>query len=158
MTVCMRCGRVLTTTTSQRLGYGPVCWAKVGAYQQDAVVKLPFDRRTMDVTCRRSPNGIAFNIPHVLVVHSPTGMEWGYEGSGPADFALNILYQFTRNKRFALEWYQDFKREFVATIPYEGGTISGARILRWIKSRRGLKPAQALLLPMEDWEDDYSSV
>lgn len=28
---------------------------------------------------------------HHLVVHSPTGFEWGYHGSGPADLALSIL-------------------------------------------------------------------
>lgn len=26
-----------------------------------------------------------------IVYHSPTGFEWGYPGSGPADLALNIL-------------------------------------------------------------------
>lgn len=26
-----------------------------------------------------------------IVYHSPTGFEWGYAGSGPADLALNIL-------------------------------------------------------------------
>lgn len=28
---------------------------------------------------------------HRIVYHSPTGFEWGYAGSGPADLALNIL-------------------------------------------------------------------
>ena len=31
------------------------------------------------------------NVPHLVVHHSPTGYEWGYGGSGPADLALNIL-------------------------------------------------------------------
>jgi hypothetical protein len=35
--------------------------------------------------------GIWTNVPHLCIDHSPTGYEWGYEGSGPADLALNIV-------------------------------------------------------------------
>jgi hypothetical protein len=37
-----------------------------------------------------APDGRKWELPHV-VYHSPTGMEWGYAGSGPADLALSIL-------------------------------------------------------------------
>lgn len=30
------------------------------------------------------------NVPQRIVYHSPTGFEWGYGGSGPADLALNL--------------------------------------------------------------------
>jgi hypothetical protein len=72
-------------------------------------------------------------------VHSPTGLEWGYGGSGPADTALAILldatgesdllprsaFRFPLSKRAwaALErtrsyvLYQRFKWEFVARLP-----------------------------------------
>lgn len=31
------------------------------------------------------------NVPWLVIDHSPTGFEWGFDGSGPADLALNIL-------------------------------------------------------------------
>ena len=74
-------------------------------------------------------------------------MEWGYGGSGPADFALNILYRFTQDKRFAEAWHQVFKCEFVASLPRQGGTIRGKRIVKWINQRRGLENAKSMLLP-----------
>lgn len=33
---------------------------------------------------------VATNVEHKVVYHSPTGFEWGYGGSGPADLALNL--------------------------------------------------------------------
>lgn len=45
-----------------------------------------------DVTCTRDANGTAVcSIPQRHIHHSPTGFEFGYGGSGPADLALNIL-------------------------------------------------------------------
>lgn len=61
--------------------------------------------------------------------HSPTGMSWGYSGSGPADLALSILADHfgELQEQHALydrgNWphplhsrtlYQDFKRDFVS--------------------------------------------
>ncbi len=31
------------------------------------------------------------NLPHTIDWHSPSGFEWGYSGSGPAELALNLL-------------------------------------------------------------------
>ena len=56
---------------------------------------LPFDPARMDIACRRDPDGTRhFNIRQAIVHHSPTGMEWGHGGSGPADLALNVLALF----------------------------------------------------------------
>lgn len=41
--------------------------------------------------------------------HSPTGFEWGYGGSGPAQLALAILADHFGNDDSAQELYQDFK-------------------------------------------------
>jgi hypothetical protein len=38
-----------------------------------------------------TPAGDRWTLEQRLVYHSPTGMEFGYGGSGPADLALNIL-------------------------------------------------------------------
>lgn len=44
---------------------------------------------------------------------SPTGFEWGYCGSGPAQLALGILLE-EFDEAMALRHYQRFKREIVA--------------------------------------------
>jgi hypothetical protein len=51
--------------------------------------------------------------------HSPDGFSWGYNGSGPAQFALAILYQETGDKNFALKHYQNFKQSFIAGLKGE---------------------------------------
>lgn len=48
--------------------------------------------------------------------HSPTGFEWGYEGSGPAQLALAILAEATGDKDYTLAHYQAFKRAYVASL------------------------------------------
>lgn len=153
MIYCNRCGRELTDPASRKAGYGPACLAEMksgkvsGNRSSDAVAKLPFSTDTMDIVCRRGADGAVFNIPQALVLHSPTGMGWGYAGSGAADFALNILYRFTQDRRFSEEWHQAFKAEFVASMPERGGVIKGATINAWIRRRRGYEHAKSLLLP-----------
>jgi hypothetical protein len=52
--------------------------------------------------------------------HSPTGFEWGYAGSGPAQLALALLMAHLGNEARALELYQRFKFHVVAGLPREG--------------------------------------
>jgi len=51
-----------------------------------------------------------------LANHSPTGFEWGYPGSGPAQLALAILADCVGDE-LALRHYQDFKRLIVSGLP-----------------------------------------
>ena len=52
-----------------------------------------------------------------IVNHSPTGFEWGYGGSGPAQLAFAILYDhYSENETRALTDYQNFKSKFVSRI------------------------------------------
>lgn len=48
-----------------------------------------------------------------VVNHSPTGFNWGYCGSGPAQLALAILLDYTGDPEAALASYQGFKFQFV---------------------------------------------
>lgn len=50
-----------------------------------------------------------------LYNHSPTGFNWGYVGSGPAQLALALLADAVGDDR-ARKWYQDFKRSIVAAL------------------------------------------
>lgn len=60
--------------------------------------------------CIAKVNGI--EIKH-YIKHSPTGMEMGYNGSGPADMAYSILMHLFR-RNFSERWYQKFKWDFVS--------------------------------------------
>lgn len=48
--------------------------------------------------------------------HSPTGFEWGYGGSGPAQLAPAILLDYTGDENIALEHYMRFKDEVVSRL------------------------------------------
>lgn len=96
---CNVCGRVLTNPDSIEAGIGPICAHKHGRDDEfeERIELDPFDPATMDITCRRlNDRGETpvFNIRQRHKHHSPSGMEFGYAGSGPADFAINVLALF----------------------------------------------------------------
>ena len=99
-----------------------------------------------DIVCRRGDDGTAVveGIRQAWVWHSPTGFEWGYRGSGPADLALNILLAATADRDFTVRHHQSFKWRFVASLPIAGGVIRGSDVMDWITPRQtaGLRPIQ----------------
>ena len=117
---------------SVKLGFGPICWSKVQAEKtREGNVAYDGAYDGGDIILRRVNGKATANVPHILKCHSPTGFEWGYGGSGPADLALNILYAVTDNKVVAERYYQEFKWVFVATMPREGGVIKRDDIIRF---------------------------
>jgi len=66
------------------------------------------------------------------VYHSPTGFEWGYGGSGPADLARSILWNFL-GKEPSRILYMDFKTRFVARWK-DKWEITSLEIQNWIDS------------------------
>ena len=89
-----------------------------------------------DIICRRTEHGPEVNIPHRFVKHSPAGLEWGYGGSGPADLALNALAAYIGRKRAEKDGlYQEFKWDFIARLPFEGGTIKRDDVMNWLKAK-----------------------
>ena len=61
---------------------------------------------------------------------SPTGFEWGYGGSGPAQLALAILADALDNDRLARQLYQKFKWRVIAPLPRDRPwQISQRRVL-----------------------------
>jgi hypothetical protein len=52
-----------------------------------------------------------------LINHSPDGFAWGYGGSGPAQLALAVLLAAGVPDRRALQLYQRFKADEIATLP-----------------------------------------
>ncbi len=59
-----------------------------------------------------------------LATHSPTGFEWGYSGSGPAQLALALLADALGDEEQALALYQSFKWQVVAVLPASGWQLS----------------------------------
>ena len=75
--------------------------------------------------------------------HSPTGFEWGYGGSGPAQLALALLADHTGDDDEAVMLHQDFKRLVVARLAFRGWELTGPQMDSWleiIKSRSTVEP------------------
>ena len=81
-----------------------------------------------------------------LINHSPTGFEWGYGGSGPAQLALAILADYYApdfptvvmnpdRSRLALRSYQAFKWDVVAKLPDEW-TLTTDDIETWLRGQK----------------------
>jgi len=67
---------------------------------------------------------------------SPDGFNWGYQGSGPAQLALALLYDVTRDKDIAVRLHQEFKRDYVSTWS-DTWEITNASIQGWVVSKLG---------------------
>jgi len=74
-----------------------------------------------------------------IVNHSPTGFEWGYGGSGPAQLALSILLDITGDREVACSHYQQFKWDFIEPATEAGFTLTEPQIHDWLKSRQTSK-------------------
>ena len=142
MASCIACGRKLTNPSSAKRGMGPVCYSRYLKRQETEVRQEKFADIYLknigngDIVLKRIDGRPATNVPHRQVRHSPTGYEWGYNGSGPADLALNILLMFV-DAEVADFLHQDFKREYIAVLPEEGGIITRNDILHWIARKYG---------------------
>jgi len=60
--------------------------------------------------------------------HSPTGFEWGYGGSGPAQLALAILAEHLGDDHAALNLYHAFKWACIAQIRGSNWSLSSEEI------------------------------
>ncbi len=81
-----------------------------------------------------------------VAYHSPSGLNWGYGGSGPADLALSILAHYfnerpqPQSKRFLYgeyqcwQYHQRFKWDFVSAWK-DNWTISTDEITTWLKKQ-----------------------
>jgi len=77
------------------------------------------------------PNGQRLD-PHTdLVNHSPTGLEWGYGGSGPAQLALALLADQYADP-VVLDHYQDFKNDVVAPLDGDEWALDTATVKNYL--------------------------
>jgi len=67
-----------------------------------------------------------------LANHSPSGFEWGYGGSGPAQLALALLLDYTDDPEVTLAQYTEFKNKVVSQLdcksPDEGWRLTSRDI------------------------------
>jgi hypothetical protein len=82
--------------------------------------------------CRVKVDGVRLSLHLHVMRHSPTGFEWGYAGSGPAQLALAILANHfgrgvgARNR--ALRLHQQFKGKVIQHLPHEGWTLTSEEV------------------------------
>jgi len=84
--------------------------------------------------CRLSSNGEVLErspLKHV-VRHSPTGFEWGYGGSGPADLSLSLLTHAV-GPEVAERLYQKFKWEVVARFPFDEWSLPRKAVREYVR-------------------------
>jgi hypothetical protein len=60
--------------------------------------------------------------------HSPTGVEWGYGGSGPAQLALALAADVLGDDDRAEDVYQRLKFKVIGSLPHEGWVLTEARL------------------------------
>ena len=68
--------------------------------------------------------------------HSPDGFNWGYGGSGPAQFALALLLKFGVPNDLAVRWHNDLKFDIIAKLPQDDFMIPANIINDWIARKR----------------------
>jgi hypothetical protein len=78
------------------------------------------------ITVIDTPGGPGRELRHIIR-HSPTGLEWGYGGSGPADTALSILTDYLGREPHPT-MYQRYKFLAVGAWPRDAFTTTGADI------------------------------
>ena len=88
-------------------------------------------------------NGVPLNPRVDLWNHSPTGFEWGYCGSGPAQLALALLAGHLGDDNVAVALHQDFKHAVVTRLDERGWTLTDEQIRAAIDSLRAQTGAPA---------------
>lgn len=115
-------------------------WTYEASRQSDGPVVA-----TINIECEGAVQ--TFPLPH-FVMHSPSGFEFGYGGSGPADLAYSILVHWFLSYKFSLEeakeeaaaHYQEFKRDFIA-IEDKHLVIADSDIENWWVGQEEAKEA-----------------
>lgn len=67
--------------------------------------------------------------------HSPTGPEWGYNGSGPAQLALAILLALTDRETAEMR-YQELKDDMIARIRDAEWSLPLRDVRQWLRAKR----------------------
>jgi len=83
------------------------------------------------------------NVPYVIgnLADKGNGYEWGYGGTGPTDFAANILMHFANHdEAVARAFHIEFRDRFLADMPSPGGRIPKEDIFAFIETMKAARP------------------
>jgi hypothetical protein len=117
----------------------PVTDSAVTTTHQDNAMKTYTGTRTEDgcaVVVSDGERSRALDPRFDLRNHSPTGFEWGYGGSGPAQLALALAADVLADDEAALEIYQRLKFRVVGGLPHGGWTLTEEELAEAIQSLR----------------------
>ena len=87
-----------------------------------------YEGRREGYVAEATVNGRPLNPWLDLWNHSPTGFEWGYGGSGPAQLALALLADHLNDDEQAVQLHQEFKRAVVTRFPHRAWTLTSEQI------------------------------
>lgn len=90
--------------------------------------------------CRVKVDGKPLPLRLDLANHSPTGFEWGYGGSGPAQLALALLADALGDADEALLWYQPFKEVFVSRLERDEWLVTEEGVRGYVEDLRANDP------------------
>lgn len=76
--------------------------------------------------------------------HSPTGLNWGYGGSGPAQLALALAADVLGDDEQALDVYQRLKFKLVGRLPEDGWSLSERQLQDTIEEIQGRDQGRSL--------------
>lgn len=95
------------------------------------------DAQGAHVAVRKGPHGRAYplNLRLGEVNHSPTGFEWGYSGSGPAQLAYAMLRYTSGARGTALHFYQLFKSEVICRLNRDAFILPVATVSKWLDAK-----------------------
>lgn len=88
------------------------------------------------IICRRAGGTAVVEGLEERVAAHGFGFEWNYGGSGPANFALNLILARTDDLAFAWAAHQRFKWDTIVPLPREGGEIARADVDAWLDANR----------------------
>lgn len=92
-------------------------------------------RRRNDTAVTMTAEGTTRDLPLHLGVyrHSPSGFEWGYLGSGPAQLALALCVEVVGPER-AVRVHQAVKERLVAPLDGDDWVLTGHQVLQVIEA------------------------
>lgn len=91
---------------------------------KEYIIASTEETEDVSVTVKRKDedgHAVLYDMPHIIY-HSPTGLEYGYGGSGPADLALSILADFFEEEppRRTHSKFYDFNPRWIECQVCEG--------------------------------------
>ena len=91
-----------------------------------------------NIICKRdeSKRAVVIGVKQDWDWRSEGGFEWGYRGTGPQGFALNILLAATGDRDFAYRHHMRFLDEVVSLIPEAGEVLYADEVLKCVARYR----------------------